>query len=175
MPLLARRNGFYAFESALHVLPSSSPAIEPADIPRWNQDALWRSAYGGLADGMLFFAEDVFGGQFAVRNKRIVTFDPESGQTTDFAENVDEWASRVLADYDYLTGYSLAHAWQAAHGPLRPGFRLVPKKPFVLGGEFTFANLYALEAERAMRLRGALAVQYRDLPDGAPVRLVVSE
>ena len=33
-----------------------------------------------LADGLFFFAEDVFGGQFAIRGEQVVTFDPETGE-----------------------------------------------------------------------------------------------
>src|SRR6185312_2296640 len=66
--LLARVNGFYAFESALHVLPSGGGG---QDLAGWNDGALWRDAYRGLADGLLCFAEDVFGGQFALVDDQV--------------------------------------------------------------------------------------------------------
>jgi hypothetical protein len=47
--------------------------------------------------------------------------------------------------------------------------RLVPKVPFVLGGEIEPGNVYSLNAKEGMRVRGELAVQIRDLPDGARV------
>jgi hypothetical protein len=46
---------------------------------------------------------------------------------------------------------------------------LVPKIPFVLGGEFGVDNVFALEATKGMRLRGELAVQIRDLPNGTKI------
>jgi hypothetical protein len=59
--------------------------------------------------------------------------------------------------------------WQAANGVLTVGERLVPKRPFTLGGEYNLANLVAMEAVKGMRFRGDLAVQIRDLPDGASI------
>ena len=55
------------------------------------------------------------------------------------------------------------------NGGLSPGDRLVPRVPFVLGGEFEVANVYAIDAALGMQVRGDLAVQLVDLPDGAQV------
>ena len=66
--MLRERNGFYALESALHVFPSHSSQQE-IGLDKWNESALWRAEYKGVADGCLFFAEDVFGGgQFCVKD-----------------------------------------------------------------------------------------------------------
>jgi len=78
-----------------------------------------------------------------------------------------------LRDYELHTGQRLAHAWQSQNRPLKPGERLVPKMPFVTGGEYAIQNLAAIEASRGMRFRGDLAVQIRDLPDGAQIRYSV--
>ena len=40
-------------------------------VQHWNEGDLWRTSYDGLADGFLFFAEDVFGCQFAFDSDRI--------------------------------------------------------------------------------------------------------
>jgi hypothetical protein len=63
----------------------------------------------------------------------------------------------------------LAHEWQQQNGPLPPGIRLVPKIPFVLGGEYRVDNLYAADCWRAMRCYGHIATQIHDLPEGAGV------
>lgn len=139
-------------------------------LEAWNAADGWRTAFQGLADGFLFFAEDVLGGQFAIRDDEVLSFDPETGQPEQVASSLEGWADRLPADYEVLSGFSLARRWQRAHGPLAPGVRLVPKIPFVLGGEFDVSNVYALDAAEGMRVRGQLAVQIRDLPDGARVR-----
>jgi hypothetical protein len=167
--LLQWKNGFYAFESALHVFPAGRSGTG-IDLDRWNSGDLWRYAYGDLAAGCLFFAEDVFGGQFCIYGGEICTFDPETGDRQGIASSLEEWSSAVLADDEFLTGYPFARDWQAAHGRLPSGNRLVPKQPFVLQGEYALSNLYPMDAVTGMQLRGELAVQIRDLPDGARIR-----
>ena len=83
------------------------------------------------------------------------------------AEDVQGWAAVILDDHDVLTGYSLAHEWQDRHGALPEGRRLLPKVPFVLGGDFAIGNLYCAGAVEGMRARASLATQLRDVPDGA--------
>ncbi len=168
--MLRARNGFYAFESALHVFSSGDPDAGTESLEAWNEPAGWRSGYDGLADGFTFFAEDVFGSQFAIRDERVCMFDPETGSAEAMATSVEDWADQLLSDYEVLTGFPLAHRWQQAHGPIPVGKRLVPKIPFVLGGDFEISNVYLLDAHEGMRLRAELAVQLRDLPDGAQVQ-----
>jgi hypothetical protein len=51
--------------------------------------------------------------------------------------------------------------------------RLMPQIPFVLGGRFSLSNLFALDAVRAMKTYANLALQIKDLPDGATVNFRV--
>ena len=172
--LLKKKNGFYAFESALRVMPAETdgPEIGLAD---WNSEQLWIGEYQGMAKGLLFFAEDIFGVQFCIRADGVYKFDPETGHIDKLATNFEGWADVILSNYRFLTGYPLAHEWQRANGKIASGVRLVPKRPFVAGGEFSLQNLYPLDAVAAMRLRASIAVQIRDLPDGAAIRLNVVE
>jgi hypothetical protein len=172
--LLRIKNGFYAFESALHVFPSGPAKNAAITLEKWNDASTWKSCFEGLGDGP-FFAEDIFGGQFFIRGELILTLDPETGGVESFAPNLEEWASRVLDDFEAVTGHPLAHKWQKKYGSLPAGSRLIPKKPFVLGGEYAIENLYASEAAKGMRLRSEIARQIRDLPDGAKVSLKVVE
>jgi hypothetical protein len=70
-----------------------------------------------------------------------------------------------------FTGYPLGHAGQAIFGQLPAGQRLIPKTPFVLGGQFRVDNLIALEAVEGMNLRSDIWRQIKDLPDGAQIEL----
>jgi hypothetical protein len=174
LALLWARNGFYAFEAALHVRPASD-FIGELGIEEWNAPALWRSSYRGLADNLLFFAEDIFGGQFGIAAGAVHRFDPETGDRQQIATSLDAWADFVLVESRSQTGWPLAHEWQERFGPLPKGKRLVPKVPFVLGGEFEVANLDALEGVKAMRFYADLAIQLHDAPDGSQVQLRIVE
>jgi hypothetical protein len=169
--LLEKRNGFFAFESALHVLPSRPVPAGVMSVQAWNEPDLWRDAYDSAAEGCYFFAEDAFGSQFAMRDSRIVSFNPETGVVDQLTESLEDWAERLLEDYEVLTGFPVAHAWQEKNGRLPVDQRLLPKHPFVLGGPFTVENLHAVDAVHGMRFRAELAKQIGNLPDGTRVNL----
>ncbi|MCP4549447.1 MAG: SMI1/KNR4 family protein [bacterium] len=170
--MLRRRNGFFAFEGALHVLPAGGqPAV--MTLEEWNSSHLWRHEYADLADGLFFFAEDAFGNQFCLREDRVCLFDAETGQAEVIGSSIKEWANQVLSNYEFLTGFPLFHEWQVVHGRVPAGSRLVPLVPFVLGGEYSLSNLRVAGAVSGMRARGNLARQIRDLPDGAQIEFKV--
>lgn len=167
--LLQRRNGFYAFESALQVFAVADPDAKP-ELLSWNMATGWQAAFEGLASGYLFFAQDLVGAQFCLRDGCVWRFDPETAEAARIARSLEEWAKTLLTDYRELVLWPLAHEWQLRHGPLVPGTRLVPKIPFVLGGDYAIENLYVADSERALRFYGHLATQLHDLPDGSKVR-----
>jgi hypothetical protein len=174
LELLRLKNGFYAFESALHVFPAA-PFEKEMTLSRWNSFGLWRHEYGELADKKLFFAEDAFGNQFCLYNGCVCSFDAETGSMEPLGKTIEEWATRILADYEVLTGHPFLHDWQVKHGALSIGQRLIPKVPFVLGGEYALENVYSIAAVSGMKTRGNLARQIKDLPDGAQVEFRVIE
>lgn len=172
--LLVNRNGFYALDRALLVRPLGRTAAGAEyGIAQWNADGLWRHEYGTLTNRLVFFAEDLFGGQFAVSGGNVVTFDPETGAIEKIAEDILGWAKAIIDNYEFLTAYPLAHAWQEANGPIPTGHRLVPILPFALGGEYRVDNLVPRESAQAMRFRGSLARQMHGVPPGTTVQIQV--
>ena len=174
--LLEYKNGFYAFESALHVFSSIKQNVDidnVIDIATWNRDNLWRKEYGSLASKYLFFAEDIFGYQFCIRENHVYIFDPEIGDGEKISSTLNEWANYILQDYEALTGFPIAHEWQKQHGKIADGKRLLPKTPFVGGGNFDLENLYEGDAIEGMRARASLARQIHNLPDGTKIVLRV--
>jgi hypothetical protein len=172
--LLRIKNGFYAFEGALHVLPDIGTPPERG-LYEWNDASSWRADYEGMANGAVFFAEDAFGTQFCVHDGAIATFEPETGTFGRIAADTDEWAAKILDDYSFWSGHPVARAWQSQHSPLPVGSRLIPTTPFVLGGKFEATNVHAVDAVTGMKYRASIARQIRDLPDGASITLKVIE
>ena len=170
--MLRLRNGFYAFEGALHVLPAGRQAMMMS-LEEWNSADLWRYEYGYLAEGLTFFAEDALGNQFCLHEDEVLSFDAETGQTDLIGSSIEDWSSRMLFDYEFLTGFPLLHEWQVTHGRVPAGSRLLPVVPFVLGGEYSVSNLQVVDAVSGMRSRGDLARQLRDLPDGAQIEFKI--
>ena len=99
----------------------------------------------------------------------------ETGDREFFADSIEDWADLILSDYSMQTGWKLAHQWQAANGPLPPGKRLMPKIPFILGGEYSLDNLYPGNPLEGLSFKAGIAMQTRNLPEGTKVRLRVKE
>ena len=167
--VLSQTNGFYAFDAALLVRPLRHQS-SPVGIVEWNVPSLWKGEFADDLSGVLFFAEDFFGGQFGIRGKRICIFEPETGDCEDNYSSLGDWADALLSD-DALTGYSLTQTWKAKMGILQSGTRLVPKTPFVCGGAYEIDNLYPIDDVAGMTFRSSIANQIRDLPDGAEIIL----
>jgi hypothetical protein len=168
--LIRAKNGFLAFESALLIRPvfDSGPV---RGMHEWNARHGWRSAFGPAAQGLFFFAQDAFGYQFAFKSSGIVRFNPETGAHMPIGSSIEEWVRTLLLDHRDMTGWPVAHEWQCEFGALRPGYRLAPKRPFVLGGEYASYNLIAEEDEQLMRNFSIVYDAIRDLPDGASVSI----
>jgi hypothetical protein len=171
--MLELRSGFYAFESALHVFPLTADLR--TGLEGWNAESVWRDAYQDLADGLLFFAEDILQDQFCLSAKQdgVLRFHSETGQTVFMAASIEGWADAILANHRGETGWPFVHEWIAKNGPLPDGKRLMPKTPFFLGGEYKIENLWAGDSVEGMRLKGDLAIQTRHVPEGTQVRLRV--
>lgn len=167
---LNKKNGFYGFESALHVFPFETVGND-IGVLDWNESGLWIDFYDDLARDAIFFAEDVFGGQFCIKQNGIYSFEPETGSFEYLANDIDEWCKTILEEYSVLTGYPLANAWQNTHGSIPAGYRLVPKIPFVVGGGYEIDNLYLEKSVVAMKARANIALQIRDVPDGGSIKL----
>jgi len=172
--MLQKKNGFYAFESALHVFPLTSDP--EAGLEAWNVGSLWRNDYHELAEGLLFFAEDILQDQFclSVGHDGVLRFHAETGQTAFIADSIEKWAGVILSNYQRETGWPFVHEWQAKNGPLPLGKRLMPKTPFFLGGEYNIENFWAGNPLEGMRFKADLAMQTRHLQEGAKVRLNIA-
>jgi hypothetical protein len=164
------RNGFFAYESALLVRPFSFGGL-PLGLVEWNENDLWKREYATPPTKWLFFAEDVFGVQFCIGDGGVREFNPETGEATEICSSIEEWCRLIVENSRVKTGYPLAHAWQVGNGPIPVGQRLLPKRPFVLGGKYSVENLYALDEVEGMVFRASIANQIRDVPDGGTVVL----
>jgi hypothetical protein len=164
--LTQKRNGFYVFENALHVFSMSE---------RETINRVIDEVDGYKKENCKYFAEDIFGNLFCEQNEKIYLLDLESGIYEHIANSTEEWAQRILEDHNYLTGYPLAKLWQEKVRKLENGERLVPKIFFVLGGDYSVENLYALNGIRALQLRIDLYNQIKDIQDGEKVEIKIKK
>src|SRR5664279_120715 len=166
--LLETKNGFFVFDRAL-LIRSFDRYSTPLGIVQWNDINVWKNVYNVRTENIIFFAEDVFGGQFGIDGDSICYFDPENADLTPVAENLESWGRWILDDHRVRTGWPLLRQWQELYGIIQEGQRLLPKIPFVLGGKFELENLFKLNDIEGMRWRADIANQLLDCPPGAKV------
>jgi hypothetical protein len=167
--LLGVKNGFVAFENALVVFPRCGGKLIPG-LKQWNSLTGWRRYYLSVApESIVFFAEDAFANQFGLDRAGVARLDPESGALTRHSASVEHWAAKVLENYDFETGWSVAKKWQVANGPLGLSKKLIGKTPFILGGDYVPENLMAVERSAAMEALGRLFNQIKSAPEGTRV------
>lgn len=171
--LLDHKNGFFAFEAALEVFPLTESS-KSYSIREWNKDSLWRCYYGNLMPHGNCFAQNIFGDQF-IYSDAIYQFNPETAELSFIARSIEMWAKIILDDYNFFLGYGIAHDWQKLHGAIPFYHRLVPKIPFVLGGEYDVDNLDAFGSSEGMIARADLAVQLKNIPDGSKVTFSIDD
>jgi len=133
---------------------------------------LWKHEYLSFVDPGLCFAEDIFGNQFSIKDGGIHYFEVETGTLKPVAPSLENWASLILADDRFWTGWPIAERWAEHDGPIPLHKRLHPATPFVCGGSYDVDNLRPVDAADMMAKWGSFARQIRGLPDGAKIKFV---
>src|SRR5439155_12200960 len=83
----------------------------------WNRLEGWKRHYEDtIPIEIVFFATDTFSGQFGVSKDSVVRLEPESGTLANHSCSMEDWAAKLLAKYNYETGWSVAKSWQEING-----------------------------------------------------------
>jgi hypothetical protein len=170
--LLELANGAYLYGHALHLFGAcESPPWH--GLRSWNAPAAWRDAYGGAADGLVFFAEDAFGDQFAYsgRGGEVVCFEAELGRVVPVAPSFVAWLEQVVAHAPALLPVDVV----AERPPLPPGTQLFAYPPLCTAESHESVEVGHVDAVEAMRFRGQLAAQIRGLPEGTRVEIKIED
>jgi len=172
--LLRERNGFFAFGPALHVFPSASTELSWG-LAEWNMPGLWKYEYQQFVDPGLCFAEDIFGNQFSIIDGSVHYFEVETGSLRCMAPSLPAWAELIVSDHEFWTGSPVAQRWAEHDCPVSLHKRLHPATPFVCGGSYAVENLRPIDAAELMAKWGSFARQIHGLPDGARIKINLSE
>jgi len=81
-------------------------------------------------------------------------------------------SQEFLRDW-YMSG--LVEQAKEKLGPLRPGYKYCLRIPGVLGGEYGGANLASVPLRELVAVSGHIAKEIEGMPDGAQVRLKITE
>ena len=171
--LLLARNGSYSHARSLLLRPLAS-AARPRGVVEWNDPAGWRAAFKADLTGALFFAEDLFGEQFALREDAVWRFDGETGEWSPSAPTLHAWAAALLDEEGRPDLESpLAVRWQAKHGEIPDGARLRPPVPFLFeeSADATLDDYRPVPEDEVMAFLATIANQLHGVADGEQVVL----
>ena len=113
---------------------------------------------------------NALGEPFFIIKGEIIKYSPESGEreVVGSAKNFDP----IKLD-DYWTAKPLLEEWEQNNGHLEEGKILIPKIPFVLGGDYSHENLAAVSTLDGLDFYLDLRRQIKDLKDGETIVLKV--
>ncbi len=126
--------------------------------------------YGKIFTGISIGC-DVFANQFLIKEKDIYLFNIESGTLEFIARGFKDFADLLGEDWEYLSGYQYLNQWQKINNSLGKCCRLLPLKPFIIGGEFDVKQMIKYDFFDTLRYNSKLAKQIYDLPDGQSVEI----
>jgi hypothetical protein len=172
--LLSLHNGLTAFEGGLRIFGTNSGVLPT--LKEWNKQDGWRSTYKDLMkQNLIFFAEDAFGNQFAYDEEKIVYFNAEIGRATSFANSFTEWLSIILEDPVDTLQLMFFKAWTEKGEHLKPSEHLCPVYPFIVKSDPPLKELYRVDGTEDMSYKGSFAYQIKDVPNGAQIKIRVTE
>ena len=168
--LLSNKTGFY-FNKGLHIY-GLSESFDYDNLHCIN--SFLQKEYEILFNNLYAFACDVFGNQFVFKEQKVYYFEIETSEVSLLADNFKMWLEKVVNDCDYYFSPELVHEWQTNNRSLFYEERLTPKIPFILGGEYTISNLYALDFFKAISFSASIAKQVVNLPEGTDFEIIIS-
>jgi hypothetical protein len=125
---------------------------------------------------ILCFGCDLFGNQFIFYSEKVYLFDIESAEIELLANDFLSFCE-LFNDpehFYYLTGWNVLSEWVNLHGRFSIENRLSPKFPFLIGGNYVIDNLYVFDFYKRIDYAASIYHQIKDLPDGTPVQLAVT-
>ncbi len=130
--------------------------------------------YGSLVNGLISFAQDVFGNQFCfdTANNHVVMFTIEDAGRTIMADSCNGWLDVLASDVDFYTGKPYAAMW-LAENDLAINQVICPKIPFIIGGDYKIDNFYAASFPDFLAFHADFTKQIHQLPNGTKVGINV--
>ncbi len=115
-------------------------------------------------------AIDAFGGLYVSDAANVVAkIDPETAEIAQKFANKQTCANFIESNARVETGWPLWVEWTSLYSGIEWPMRLIPKTPFVLGGEFNVNNLIAVPFKEAFQYYNALSSSLHNLPEGRKV------
>lgn len=173
--LLRTRNGCVAYQGGLHVRGACRDPAWHSLRGAWEGPEALHVLFEEVHPTDVPFAEDAFGDQFLLREGRVLRLSGELGEVAEAAGGLEDFFTQLLADAGRVLDYEPLLEFLAGGAELRPGQLLAAYPPFVLSAGGARRDVRAVDALERRRFLADLARQLHGLPEGAEVRLEVTQ
>ncbi|QLB12915.1 hypothetical protein EV697_102415 [Bisgaardia hudsonensis] len=160
--ILSIKNGFELFEGCMRFLPWDLNTSR--NILSWNNyiSSLFHT-------DLFFFSDNVLGEGFCFKGYEIGRFDFETCEFEFIASNMENFIKSLFSDFNYFSAYSIGITWQRYYRKIGFDEVLMPKIPFVLGGDYDVNNLYLSTINKGLRIKNELYNKVKNINDGERV------
>ncbi|MFZ7143624.1 hypothetical protein ACLSY0_10915 [Avibacterium avium] len=155
-------NSYQSFEGALRICCWKEIGFR--NILGWD-DFMRRN----IDKDTFFFADNIIGDGFCLKDDLFFKYDFETGDFEFMGEDLERFAKTLLLDYNYFTAYSLAKEWQIKNGVITSKEILLPKIPFILGGEYKHENLVKKPMKYGLEKKIEIKKTLENIPDGEKI------
>lgn len=162
-------NGGYFFDYSLHIYGFNNELN--CHSYQYVNDLIENEYKSLLPKGLSCFACDVFGNQFGFGKKGIFFLNIETAEHEMIAPDFNGFINVLESEADYFTGFPILEKWNVQGNKMEVNERLVPLRPFVIGGGYEVQNLYQMEFQKVIKYNANIARQINDLPDGQEIAI----
>ena len=177
-PLIAQANGFITRNRIFRVFGTEGDETVPG-IQEWNNSE-WKLDYGDKTHNLLFFAEDIFGNQYAIQTHdgkvSLLRFLCEGGDVETVSGGV-----RVLIDAFISPETSTLLDWALVNAAFQRGLSPNPNEhlafemPLIAGGDYSVDNITVENSELHLGILSQLSRELQNYPTGMKITRFISD
>lgn len=159
---LRELNGFVLHGGALHVRGACAwPEWHSLDFAMRGK-AAFHELYETVLPSDIPFAQDLYGDQFLLRDEQVWRLFAETGELESMAGNLEEFWDGVKSNFTTYLNVDAAE--------LEPGQLLLAYPPFCFEEAGLTVELSTVPAAEAIQFHARLALQLKDIPEGAKIK-----
>ena len=171
--LLARANGYVAYDGGLHVRGACINPEWHSLRAAWDGSRALHRLFPGLTPQDIPFAEDALGDQYVLRTDVVHRLAGETGEVESLGVDLVGFDAAVRADPIAYLNLAPLEEFRAEGGSLAPGQLLSVYPPYVFDNSAASVSFRAIPAADRIGFLASLAAQLRGIPDGTAVRLTI--
>ena len=173
--LLARSNGYVAYNGGLHIRGACIAPEWHSLRQAWDGDFALHRLFPTLDPGDIPFGQDALGDQYILRGSSVFRLLAETGDLEDLGLGLVGFDAAVRANPVDFLNLGPLEAFRAEGGRLEPGQLLSVYPPYCVDTGTANRSFRAVAAADRIRFLASLAAQIRNLPDATAIEFKIGD